>query len=101
MVAETKVLCPSETIEVLEVPYPFETEAPTTIEVTLQTDTETPATNDIKVNLSIKIKVIALASNELSVRTNGRFSRGPNDCFVLIGYSDHVSFRLWKGEICI
>lgn len=53
-----KVLHPSETIEVLEAPNPFEREALNTTEVTLQMATEAPVTNDTEVTPPIETDVL-------------------------------------------
>ncbi|XP_058754089.1 protein MAIN-LIKE 1-like [Vicia villosa] len=38
------------------------------------------------------------ASTEPSVHTDGALPRGPSDRSVLMGYTDHVAYRIWQGE---
>lgn len=67
MMAETEMPHPFET---RKVPQPFETEAPTTTQVTLQVVTEVSDTNDVEVTHPVETKVIDLASTKLFVHTN-------------------------------
>ncbi|CAK8568112.1 unnamed protein product [Lathyrus sativus] len=60
---------------------------------------EVPPTDDMKVTLPVETDVPALASADPSIRTDGGFSGGLSDTFVLTGYEDHVAFKLWKGEV--
>lgn len=56
---------------------------------------------ETKISASASTEVTALASIKSYVHTNERFPGGPNDYFVMIGYVDHVTFKLWKGDVCI
>lgn len=100
MVTEIEVAHPSKTIEILEVPHPSGTEAPTHTYVTPKMNIEALYMDDIKVTSLIKTKFTALASIKSFVHTDEGFPRGPNVCYWLTGYADHVEFILWKGEVC-
>ena len=39
--------------------------------------------------------------SELSVCTDGGFPGGPSDRSVLTGYTDHVAYRIWQGDVSI
>lgn len=67
MRAETEV---PHSFETRKVPQPFETDAPTTTQVTLQAVTEASDTNDIEVTHPVETKVIALALTKQFVHTN-------------------------------
>lgn len=81
-----------------------ETDALTDIEVTPQLDTKAPAmgdvevtlhaTGDMKVTHPVDTKFTTLASTKLFVHMDEEFLGRSSDRSVLIGYADHVAFRL-------
>lgn len=54
----------------IDVSHPYETKAPTTTEVTLQSAIEAPATCDMKVTPLVEIEVTAPASRKSSAYTD-------------------------------
>lgn len=84
-----------------EVDHPSKAEAAGTIEVTPSTFDKAPPTDDVDVTPPVETHFIAPASADPSVHTDEGFPGGPIDTYVFTGYVDHVSFRLWKGEVCI
>ena len=53
-----------------------------------------PTTGDVEATPLVDTEVIALSSTEPFVHTDEGFLGGPNDRSMLIGYVDHVTFRL-------
>lgn len=65
------------------------------------TDTKVIATGDMEVIPLTNMEAIAPSSTELSVHNDEGFLGGLSNCFVLTGFVDHVTLRLWHEEIYI
>lgn len=87
----------------MEVTPPADTEMPhlADTETTALADSEALATDDMEVTPPGDTKVIVPNSTESSIHTDRGFPGGPTDPFVLTGYVDHVTFRLWKRKVYI